>query len=392
MIGLLAIVTGLVFNDLTFTFFMTPNVWASLATRASLWILDVVLLLGGLVLVKRSNVEWAFNVGLAVVTTVAFVMLVEGACGSLNAFTRPSDVAGGDFFARGQRADPRLGTKLLPNVHVSHSRTFDGRTTYDVHYTTDDRGRRMTPQANPAAREAYLLFFGCSFTFGLGVEDDQTLPAEVAAAAPRHHAYNYALGGYGSHQMLAQLRDDALRSEIPEPTGLAVYTFIDHHVDRVSGKSDAAWGAHWDGPYFSLDDDGRLVDGGGFRWGRPVRSFINYAVSRSHTARFVRRSFPPVTDASFDLTAQVIVAARDAYVAKFGNDAFYVVFYPRSFRAAAMIARLENAGVKTLDYSQLFEGRGKEVYLPSDSHPSAVGNRVVAERLVADLGIGAGVE
>ena len=384
--GLFAVAVGVLFNDVTYTFFLTPNVSASPRTQAIIWVLDLALVVGGALLVRQSRVAWASNAALLVVTTVAFVLLMEGFFAELRARTAKPDVYEGDHVTIGHAPDPRLGDKPKPSTRTSHAHKVGGETAFDVHYTIDEHSRRVTPQSDLADRTQFLLFFGCSFTFGLGVEDDQTLPFYAAEEAPRYHAYNYAFAGYGTQQMLMQLRREEMRAEIAEPEGIAVYVFIDHHVDRVTGRSDALWGYLWDGPYFTLDD-GELTYRGGFRWNRTAQSLINYAVSRSHTLGYFNRSFSPVTDASLDLTARIIVEARDAFAAKFGSDAFYVVFYPQAWRAPTMIARLEPAGVKVLDYSHLFDGLAENPFIPDDGHPGPAGHRIVARRLVSDLGL-----
>ncbi len=390
MLGWLVIATGLVCNDLAYTFFFTSGVWASARTHAVLWACDLVLVLCGVFLVKRSRVARAFDAAMVVVVTLALVLLVEVAFAGLRAVTRPADVHQGDFFIVGHQADARLGNKPPPSMRLTHARTFDGRSAFDATYTIDDHSRRVTPQSRPSDRDDYLMFFGCSYTFGIGVQDDETMPFYAAEAASRHHVYNYGFGGYGPHQMVAQLQNDGLRAEIAERSGIAVYTFIDHHIRRANGASDALWGLLWDGPFFTVDDAGRLVHAGGFRWDRPLQSFVNYAVSRSNTAAYFNRSFPPRRDAHIDLTARIIERARDTFAAKFGSDAFYVVLYPNAEEAPNMIARLERAHVKYLDYSRLFKGRGKELFIPRDRHPTAAAHRIVARRLAGDLGIAAG--
>ena len=70
-------------------------------------------------------------------------------------------------------------------------------------------------------------------TFGLGVNDNETMPFYVAHFASHYRPYNYGVSGYGPHNMLAQLQRGNLTKEINENHGIAIYTFIDHHIDRA---------------------------------------------------------------------------------------------------------------------------------------------------------------
>ena len=77
-------------------------------------------------------------------------------------------------------------------------------------YTTDAYSRRVTPIDHLEQRSSFLLFFGCSVTFGLWVNDDETMPY-VAQYASHYRPYNYGVSGYGSHHMLAQLQSRELK-------------------------------------------------------------------------------------------------------------------------------------------------------------------------------------
>src|SRR5579885_675782 len=51
--------------------------------------------------------------------------------------------------------------------HIVRRGKKTGRILSDVHYTFDSHGLRAVPGANPKARD-FLLFLGCSFTYGEG--------------------------------------------------------------------------------------------------------------------------------------------------------------------------------------------------------------------------------
>src|SRR5262249_49780667 len=94
--------------------------------------------------------------------------------------------------------DPVLGWRLKPGV-FRDVETIDGRLVHDVTYHIGDDHRRLTP-----AGSGCVWFFGCSFTFGQGVEDNQTLPYWVGVLTGRR-AINFGTSAYGAQQMLAAL-------------------------------------------------------------------------------------------------------------------------------------------------------------------------------------------
>ena len=79
-----------------------------------------------------------------------------------------------------------------------------GETLYAVVYSVDKRGLRVEPPLAPGHGDRCVLFFGCSYTFGEGVNDAETLPYRTGVLAEgRLRMINFGLHGYGPHQMLA---------------------------------------------------------------------------------------------------------------------------------------------------------------------------------------------
>jgi hypothetical protein len=111
------------------------------------------------------------------------------------------------------RRDRGLGYGLVPEMQVRASRKKNQQLLYEVIYSTDALGRRSSPVAE-GPRPHFILFFGDSYTFGEGVNDDETLPSFTGQFAPQYRPYNYGVGGYGPQQMLAKLQTEDIRQEV----------------------------------------------------------------------------------------------------------------------------------------------------------------------------------
>ena len=71
-------------------------------------------------------------------------------------------------------SDPVLGYGPNPSARkVASRRMKDDEVIYDVLYSRDEEGRRITPDRGDKADTAVLLF-GCSFTVGDGLNDRET--------------------------------------------------------------------------------------------------------------------------------------------------------------------------------------------------------------------------
>lgn len=71
--------------------------------------------------------------------------------------------------------DPVLAFRPLPDRQARATSVKNGRTIYDVTYTTDANGFRKLPPAPVSADAMPVLILGDSFAFGAGLADDQTL-------------------------------------------------------------------------------------------------------------------------------------------------------------------------------------------------------------------------
>ena len=75
--------------------------------------------------------------------------------------------------------DEILGWAPAKGMRTRVTRFHHGRPVYDVTQTIDSNGLRISAPAGKAPPDGTVIFFGCSFTFGEGLQDDETLPYQV---------------------------------------------------------------------------------------------------------------------------------------------------------------------------------------------------------------------
>ncbi len=282
-----------------------------------------------------------------------------------------------------------LGYEALPNLEGRAVKTVRGETIFDVTYRTDEIGRRFTAEPGTEPAE-FLAFFGCSFTFGHGLEDSETLPAQAQQRLEGVRAYNYGFAGYGPQQALVKLRSGELAEEIVEPNGTAIYVFMEHHVSRAIGSMRVwtQWGRHF--PYFILDDSENLEERGSFVEGRPALSRVYDVLAREQFLRYFEIDVPMrPSDRHLQTTAGIIEAAKSAFLDAYPNGRFVVLIYPESPRprydGERFRAMLSEAKVPVIDGARWLDLSDSRYHLPHDGHPNAAANAIVAEKLAASL-------
>lgn len=288
--------------------------------------------------------------------------------------------------------DATLGYVMAPSTSARHRRIVDGRQIYDVFYRTDPWGRRETPTRGGHARSSFLLFFGDSNMFGEGLSQTETLPYYAGEIASAFRPYNYGVSGWGPSHLLGLARRSRFRQEVAERDGYAIFFLIPAHIDRVVGSSkvSAGWGRHF--PYFRENARGDLITDGDFVHGRPFTTLAYFIWTKSNLANCFEVDLPLWYGASdYWLTAKVFKESSQLLARQLSLRGFVVVLgqaYDDVQRRAVHKYRdaLARERVPYLDYTELFDTRDVRYRLSeTDYHNSALANRIIATRLIADL-------
>jgi hypothetical protein len=407
MIGVMLCFLGILCNQWVLTKLFSSDGQLAFTTRAQIWFFNIGLILLGLCLICYSRwgsavgalrywqqnyprtTALTFGLGMAVVLAVSIEVFFY----ALNRITADNSKVS-ESTMRFVRIEP-LGYKNPANTRAVEKMSLNGREIFNVTYSTDGYSRRITPFKNAGRAEKFALFFGCSFTFGQGVQDEETLPSCVGQRTPRHRPYNYGVIGYGPQHVLIKLEDSSLRREIEENEGILVYTYLHDHVYRVIGTVNHHGKER---PYYVLDSNGDLQRKGNMVSGRPGLALWYWFIGKSQMAQFFQLGFDSrIEEYDIKRTAKIIIEARNAFSRFFSRSEFYVLLYPNpASRSAGSLAvrekllmHLEDANVNYLDYSELFDPSdpSQGLRIEGDPHPTPKAYRLVAERLANDLEI-----
>lgn len=403
IIGVIAIASGLIANRWLLEYLLSTDGRIAPINVTIIWLFDVSLITIGLILLISRSFMTLFNVGVGLFFTGVLLYGLEWAFYYLNHRPAPAEATTatapppppvehhGEYVTNFFGDDALLGYKPHPNSQVDSLKQQGDEIIYDVIYTIDDHSRRITPTEG-GSRSKMTLFFGDSFMFGEGVQDNETLPYHVARLAEDYQPYNYGFSGYGPQQMLAKLESEAFLDELNPQAVLsetiAIYIFIDAHVERAIGSMYVhnAWGATM--PYYTVDWSGQLVRQGNFTTGRPVVATLYEWLPHSEIAQYFNVTLPPqLTAQHYIFTAQLIAAARDNFQTQFGSSQFYVVIYPdEGDYIEDLLPHLQSFDLMVLNYDEAMKLDVEAgLAIKGDGHPTGKAHARVAEWLVDDL-------
>ncbi len=345
-----------------------PWVWSGAVATVSLGVWSFVR-------PRSSRVRMlALSLAAVILALTAFELLLAVSAGPIGRETREYAVAG----YRVQH--PVLGYHTGLRDTTTAVVRYAPMEVYRVAYGIDRHGWRRTP-ANDEATGPGGLFLGCSFTFGEGLNDDETLPHYVAQELGER-CLNLGFHGWGPHQMLALLQHEleapALEGDTPR---FAVYTGGRFHAARSAGY--ASWDPY--GPKFVLEADGTLTHTGTFK---PRDAWIGprvlWQLRKSRLFRTLVRT-PPTGEAEVDLAVAIVCEAARLFEERYPGARFYCLWYGSD---SDYLEGLETAGLRVLRVTDLYPDEHPVVMRGIDEHPAAETNRrlaaFVAERIRAD--------
>lgn len=304
-----------------------------------------------------------------------------------------------EFTPEGAMYDPSeiLGYRPRANTDIHAVRTLDNTLVYDARYGINKHALRISPASSNNPNAPCLLMFGGSFTFAEGLQDEQTLPNQLALqSGGKYRVFNFGFPGYGPHQMLAAIELGMVEKITAQCERVfAIYTGIAQHVGRASGK--AVWDV--DGPRYVLDDSGSAKYAGGFDdtglpYGTRIRRELNN--SRLLGIYYGRQLYGPYDESQIKLYAAILAGADKALKHLFGDKTrlqtlmWHSDFFGEDEQAFnTIIEALKAAKLSPLiiDSQVLPPAANSEQYKlsPNDSHPSALAYKAVAQYALDEL-------
>ncbi len=288
-----------------------------------------------------------------------------------------------------------LGYQAYPARAVRSWKTFGNETLYDVVYTINEDGYRQSPGFTGDEKSGEpIVFYGGSFVFGEGVNDDETLPYFVAAQSRwSRPVLNLGFSGYGPHQMLRSIELGKLRDLGYDFVGVAVYEAGDDHARRAAGE---AW---WDpvGPKYKLNETEGVEYRGHFTNvpDKYIQVYYRYlqfvkVARRSRVVDWTANLLSATggTDPEENVRLMVAIVARAAVILQQDYQAeFVVLFWDNETEESSLILKgLAEKEIPTIKVSDFIAPSELADYkIPNDGHPTAAANRLLAEALMQHL-------
>jgi hypothetical protein len=284
-------------------------------------------------------------------------------------------------------------TKLGPAGLFHHPR----EQLYDVTYTIDSNRLRVAPPYRIGESADSVLFFGCSFTFGEGLGDNETLPYQVGVeSGGLYRTFNFSFHGYAPNQMLASIEDGIVQRVVDPTPRYAYYIALPNHVWRVAGR--VAWGGH--APRYLQDTNGTVYRAGNFEHHNPITLRLGLGrvagqLKKSAIWRVLSTHDSRITDDDIRLYFAVVRRAQELLKAQYPEIQFRILLWPNQevpqqrVTYEKMQDGFRRMGIPFDLVADILPGykTNKSKYLlgPLDTHPNALANRLLAQYILGQI-------
>jgi hypothetical protein len=299
------------------------------------------------------------------------------------------------------KTDTVVGFHFDPGKITAIEHFERGDTLYNTHYTilpdSDTHGfaypMRMGYKAESGDSE--IVFMGCSFTLGEGLDDDQTLAYQYGRLTNTNTLIR-ACNGLGTHQVYTLFKEKY--SNRDNNGRVFVYSFFSQHLFRALGLY--SWNIA--GPRYVLAGDSLVNKGPWYRNRSSISRLPHYA-SFLGTFTFIRDKLDEIVlnDRLRKITAEDIapmyamIVDMAASIRRSGGKLIILDWNAPGVKTGSNIVDKDIEENKVAKLIAPFRGQVLRVsavigsqpqfYIPHDGHPSALANKVLAQYLAQNI-------
>lgn len=259
--------------------------------------------------------------------------------------------------------------------------TLESGYSFDVNHLPNSlRATQPINSNNESDPKEEIWVFGCSFTHGWSINDEETYPWLLQEQFPEYNVINFGVSGYGTIHSLLQFQEE-LKTKTPRIVVLNYARFHDprNTFSRTQRKGITPW--NWLGPlvqpYARMDKNDNL------QYFIAEAEYHEFPLMKySALAHFVEMTYNQFEQDRLNshLVSEALINEMAVLAKKHG-----VKFIVANISGGnTMLEFAEKNGIANVDITvdtSLPENNNR----PHDSHPSAIANQKYADKLGAFL-------
>ncbi|MFK7926445.1 MAG: hypothetical protein AB8H47_31140 [Bacteroidia bacterium] len=240
-----------------------------------------------------------------------------------------------------------------------------------THLASGRRSLGLSPESSSLKVDLY----GCSYTYGYGLDDSLTMGWRLAAALPNARVRSWAVPGYGSTQALLQLQKQMRQLDTPDVVVIAYASFHDERNSLnaefrrglslgFSQNTDSQHIQSFRYPYLDANDQIQYQAWGGLYKHWPGRSYSALINAVQSSTEFWQKANRDKAKRSGTVLTQIAQLC--------GLAGIEMIFFPLTEDEATqqLLSQMEAIELSILDASLDLSQTQFQNY-PYDTHPNA---------------------
>ena len=279
----------------------------------------------------------------------------------------------GNFFTK----DSELGYKHLPGKFKV---TLNGN--YSFNATHLNNSLRITHPLNtynlPSSTKPEIWIFGCSFTYGWSLNDNQTYPWLLQEKFPEYEIVNFGVNGYGTLHSFIQFKEALKHGNKPKIATIAYAGFHDRRNTLLRARSKQM--AAWNKLGMLFQPDARLQGDNNFTYSMAKLEYREFPLMQvSALSHFLEVNYNQLEEGLYRSHEVSQAIIREFYRLAEANNVKLVVAGINA-GSAKMLEEVNREEIATVDISVDLKIPANN-NLPHDLHPSAIANQQYAQKL-----------
>jgi hypothetical protein len=360
---------GALFSIIFLKYFPVPFIWISVY-----WMISF----GILTLLSKNTVQksiW-FN--------LAFIIFILGALEGYSYFSF-KETTNNEMYQCGlnNTSNEILGYAPTKSQTAKAEKYIGQQLIYNVSYTINDLGLRSSSSVEQFHKNQCILFFGDSFTFGLGVNDFETMPYIVQKLS-KHEVYNFGYNGYGPHQMLSAIQHGIVKDTTNSQPRIVIYQAALFQVSRSAGF--AWWDKH--GPRYILLPNGSIKYNGHFDDGNWVKKKIGVELVKSFICKKYFMNRMNINEKDVKLFIDIIGYSQKLLNERYPEMEFHVIYWDKNDDRFnnILISGLKGKGIHVHLISEILPdysiNESRYMISKYDQHPNSIAHQRIAQYVV----------
>lgn len=285
-----------------------------------------------------------------------------------------------------------FGSQPRPGEFRARKLASDGELIYDVNYSIGADGFRLTPQFEGKPKRSFN-FLGDSFTFGEGVQDQETMAyfvgEESRKSGKKITVKNFGMSGGGIHQALA-----ILQSKVPVDAHAHFILTAPWHSSRAACADFFTLGS----PKYVLATSGEAIRDGycrSFAWVEHSPKALRGLITSSNIFKLIQDSLFVISDQDKQIELYLGILKTSAKEIASRGEVLVIGFikadenwFVGSYDNEKIVTKIKDMGINVIDMtlSKTNEDLPRNFYLHElDKHPTAAANlqraRLLLDRL-----------